>query len=51
MPLGAQAVLYVPLMIEDIHYLPIGILEQTVPLLRFFMGFACSCPLENGPNF
>lgn len=44
MPLGAHAVLYVPLMIEDIYYLPIGILEQAVPLLSFFMGFACTLP-------
>lgn len=33
--------LYVPLMSESIYYLLIGILEQVVPLLSLFMGFAC----------
>lgn len=36
--------LYVPLMSEDIHDLLTGILEQAVPLLSLFMGFACSFP-------
>lgn len=44
MPSEARAVLYVPLISEDICYLFTGLLEQGVPLLSLFMGFTCSLP-------